>query len=111
MLIHRVIDYLDDARAYVSKRALHKRENDELWALHFHWDEYRAELCSQLLSQAFVFSPIREDTLPSHQVVRSLNCVDQLVQKALALALVTFVYWINYLLMWMSRFCGWFIRR
>ncbi len=88
MLIHRVIDYLDDARAYVSKRALHKRENDELWALHFHWDEYKAELCSQLLSQTFVFSSIREDTLPSHQVVRSLHCVDQLVQKALALALV-----------------------
>ncbi len=58
MLIRRVIDYLDDARAYVSQCALHKRENDEQWVLHFHWLQYKTELCSKLLSKTY---------LPSHQ--------------------------------------------
>ena len=59
MLIHRVIDHLDGALTYLSKRSLHKGDNDDIWDLRFQWPLRKVELSSQLLSQTYVFSPCK----------------------------------------------------
>ncbi|TOM54365.1 hypothetical protein CGH72_08500 [Vibrio parahaemolyticus] len=88
MLIHRVIDHLDEALTYLSKRSLHKGDNDDIWDLRFQWPLRKAELSAQLLSQTYVFSPCKLFEYQPGKVLHTFRSVDKLVLKALALTLI-----------------------
>ncbi|MCG9703300.1 RNA-directed DNA polymerase [Vibrio natriegens] len=88
MLIHRVIDHLDEALTYISKRSLHKGDNDDIWDLRFQWLQRKAELSAQLLSQTYVFSPCRVFEYKPGKFLHTFRSVDKLVLKALALTLI-----------------------
>ncbi|EHH1078915.1 RNA-directed DNA polymerase [Vibrio parahaemolyticus] len=87
MSIQSVINHLDAALVHVSKRSLHKGDNDDIWDLRFQWPLRKAELCSQLLSQTYVFSPFRVVEYQPGKYLHTFRSRDKLVLKALALAL------------------------
>ncbi|EHH1078931.1 RNA-directed DNA polymerase [Vibrio parahaemolyticus] len=87
MSLQSVINHLDAALAHISKRSLHKGDNDDIWDLRFQWPLRKAELCSQLLSQTYVFSPFRVVEYQSGKYLHTFRSRDKLVLKALALAL------------------------
>ncbi|XEV12402.1 reverse transcriptase domain-containing protein (plasmid) [Vibrio alginolyticus] len=88
MLIHQVIDHLDEALTYLSKRSLQKGSNDDIWDLRFQWPLRKAELSAQLLSQTYVFSPCKLFEYKPGKVLHTFRSVDKLVLKALALTLI-----------------------
>ncbi|MCG9703101.1 hypothetical protein L1D19_23850 [Vibrio natriegens] len=88
MLMHRVIDHLDEALSYISKRSLRKGDNDDIWDLRFQWPRRKAELRAQLLSQTYVFSPCQVFEYQPGKVLHTFRSVDKLVLKALALTLI-----------------------
>ncbi|EHK2924853.1 hypothetical protein J7Y46_004752 [Vibrio parahaemolyticus] len=87
MSIQSVINHLDAALAHVSKRSLHKSDNDDIWDLRFQWPLRKSELCSQLLSQTYVFSPFRVVEYQPGKHLHTFRSRDKLVLKALALTL------------------------
>ncbi|HIF9401005.1 TPA: RNA-directed DNA polymerase [Photobacterium damselae] len=88
MLIHRVIHHLDEAFSYVYRRSRHKGDNDDIWDCRFHWPLRKAQLQSQLLHHAYVFSPARVVEYQPGKTLHTFRSLDKIVLKAIALTLL-----------------------